>query len=87
MNELLIDVHDDAFSASSSDAGSQPFSARMLDLSIFARNGFSSGVKNAKLTQAGSTKNGAFQSGPYGTEFPNLASNFFKEYFQMHGSL
>ena len=41
MDNLLIDVYDDAFSASSSADGSEPFAAKMFDMSIFARKGFS----------------------------------------------
>ena len=61
MIDLLIDVHDDSFSASTSAIGSQPFAARMFDLSIFARNGFLDEQTNAKLTMTGSTKGGAFK--------------------------
>ena len=70
MNDLLIDAHDDAFSSSSSAVGSQPFAARMFDLSIFARNGFLDEESNAKLIMSSGTKGGAFQSQvpeePYG---------------------
>ena len=40
MNHLLIDIHDESFSCSSSALGSKASAARMFDLSIFARNGF-----------------------------------------------
>ena len=62
MIDLLTDVHDDAFSASSSAHGSQPFAARMFDLSIFARNGFLEEQTHAKLIQPGSIKSGYYQS-------------------------
>ena len=40
MHDLLLDVADSMFSASSTFATSEPHFARMLDLSIFARNAF-----------------------------------------------
>ena len=40
MHDLLLDVADSMFSASSTTATSEPHFARMLDLSIFARNAF-----------------------------------------------
>ena len=61
MIDLLIDVHDDSFSSSTSAVGSQPFAARMFDLSIFARNGFLEEQSHAKLTMTGSTKGAAFK--------------------------
>ena len=73
MNDLLIGVHDDAFSSSTSAVGSQPFAARMFDLSIFARNGFLDEQTNAKLTMSSAKKGGTFQSRvpeePYGNYF------------------
>ena len=60
MIDLLIDVHDDSFSSSTSAVGSQPYAARMFDLSIFARNGFLDEQTHAKLTMTGSTKGAPF---------------------------